>query len=311
MGFPHSSSLVQVSRDFEQLSAARTFRTKSVLMIREEPLFDQVGGTTSGLGSATQESYKAPQWDWQGGSWTDSVGHHSCRLARLAALSNPVVGVLSRVIGDTGAQEALPVSFKIHRWRPSGPGALPAFNALSLCSTAPADMTSDNSEDTATPLKIWLIWVIFVRGSVVLLPNALFFSVLGLLLGQGAEWKIHTESQHKEWKIWPKNSLLRRTKICYKIKRLKIEHKWLQTPCIFHIVYLSSMYEQFKHENWKNVTKILTDHQPPSGRAEYYPSICEKKSGILLMLRCHFTPKFPNPRTLLFFSKVQTRCYYP
>ena len=25
-------------------------------------------------------------------------------------------------------------------------------------------------------------------------------SVLGLLLGQGAEWKIQTESQHKEWK---------------------------------------------------------------------------------------------------------------
>ena len=25
-------------------------------------------------------------------------------------------------------------------------------------------------------------------------------SILGLLLGQGAEWKIQTESQHKEWK---------------------------------------------------------------------------------------------------------------
>ena len=27
-----------------------------------------------------------------------------------------------------------------------------------------------------------------------------------LLLSQGAEWKIQTESQHKEWKIWPKRS---------------------------------------------------------------------------------------------------------
>ena len=25
-------------------------------------------------------------------------------------------------------------------------------------------------------------------------------NVLGLFLGQGAEWKIQTESQHKEWK---------------------------------------------------------------------------------------------------------------
>ena len=31
-------------------------------------------------------------------------------------------------------------------------------------------------------------------------PNRLLVSVLGLPLGQGAEWKIQTESQHKEWK---------------------------------------------------------------------------------------------------------------
>ena len=50
--------------------------------------------------------------------------------------------------------------------------------------------------------------------------EALGCSVLGLLLGQGAEWKIQTESQHKEWKnMTPKKGhLFQKTKICYKIK---------------------------------------------------------------------------------------------
>ena len=55
-------------------------------------------------------------------------------------------------------------------------------------------------------------------------------SVLGLLLGLGADWKILTESQHKEWNNDPKNSFYQRTKIFLKIKRLKIEHKWHLTP---------------------------------------------------------------------------------
>ena len=98
-------------------------------------------------------------------------------------------------------------------------------------------------------------------------------------------------------KIWPKNKLLRRTKICYKIKRLKIEHKWLQThtyfisltchPCISNS---KTKIERMSPKFW-----LTTNHHLGEWKISFN---LRKKSGILLMLGCRFPPKFPNPRTL-------------
>ena len=46
--------------------------------------------------------------------------------------------------------------------------------------------------------------------------------VLGLLLNQRAEWKIQTENQHEEWKIW---SMFVQPSFSIRQNRLNIEHK--------------------------------------------------------------------------------------
>ena len=61
-------------------------------------------------------------------------------------------------------------------------------------------------------------------------------SALELLLGQGAEWKIQTENQRKEWKIL---TYFIHPSFSIRHNRLNIGHRWHQSPDVFHIAYLS------------------------------------------------------------------------
>ena len=120
-------------------------------------------------------------------------------------------------------------------------------------------------------------------------------SALELLLGQGAEWKIQTENQRKEWKIF---TYFMHPSFSIRQNRLNIEHKWHQSPHIFCIAYLLYMYQPFKYENWKNTTKILTATSVTTQESGKLSSILREESGILVLLGCRFSSKFPNTRTL-------------
>ena len=101
-------------------------------------------------------------------------------------------------------------------------------------------------------------------------------SVLGLFLGQGVEWKIQTESQHKEWKIWLKNIWFQRTKKCYGIKMLKIEHKWHQNTINISyrslVIYMSNSkmkIERMSPKFWLTTSHHQGEWNPILQFAEY------------------------------------------
>ena len=93
-------------------------------------------------------------------------------------------------------------------------------------------------------------------------------SVLGLLLSQGAEWKFELNISIKSGKYGLKITNFVQPSFSIRQNTLNIEHKWHQSRHIFHIVYMSSVYQQFKDENWRTPHKLWLHHQSPPRRVE-------------------------------------------
>ena len=140
-------------------------------------------------------------------------------------------------------------------------------------------------------------------------------SVLGLFLGQGVEWNIQTEGQHKEYKNMTQKELVsEKPEIAMGWKGLKFNING--TKHYTYFIFTCHPCMSNSKMNIERMSPKLTTIKE-SGKLSLNLG---KEIGILLMLRCDLPTEFPNPTALtqwaqnlmytdnFFFSKTDWLC---
>ena len=107
-----------------------------------------------------------------------------------------------------------------------------------------------------------------------------------------------------EWKISPKNGLFWVTKLYYQSKQVENWTECHQTPHIsycFLVIHVSAIQMWILKESHKNFWMHHVSHHLGEWKTILHFFFFLEKSGILLLLGCHFSHKFPNTRALLTF----------